>query len=305
LCFEEVLERCVLSLFGITSVFFREYLLGVVCVHAPRRLCAGDGEASCVAVRRGNAAHGAMACRPQIDPAILLHHDPRAWEELLGWRCIEAFLEGAKFVGVDSLDALVDYSVSSPSAMRLVLAGTRFSGRYGQEWEDYLRGRLEIGARMKFPKVETGARRDDLWIQISPAYMLLPFDETKRTWQKMAYTLLKHLKDIPTSHNPHSYISLVFPEELRALAARGYVWAASIKSRDRYNDALAEWLYWLDNVRMPHIDAAMGKFTPRSSLGTAKSSSFGTAVLKRRKAGRRLDGKTNAPILPSNPGQHA
>jgi hypothetical protein len=26
---------------------------------------------------------------------------------------------------------------------------------------------------------------------------------------------------------------------------QGYVWAASIKSRDRYNDALAEWLYWL------------------------------------------------------------
>ncbi len=58
----------------------------------------------------------------------------RAWAELLGWGCIEAFLEGAKFVGVDSLVSLVDYSVSSPSAMRLVLAGTRFSGRYGREW---------------------------------------------------------------------------------------------------------------------------------------------------------------------------
>jgi hypothetical protein len=41
---------------------------------------------------------------------------------------------------------------------------------------------------MKFPKVETGVRRDDVWIQISPAYMLLPFDETKRTRQKTAHT---------------------------------------------------------------------------------------------------------------------
>jgi hypothetical protein len=89
---------------------------------------------------------GAMACKPHIDPSVLIHRDPRAWEELLGWRCIEAFLEGARFVGVDSLDALVEYSVSSPSAMRLVLAGVRFSGRYGREWEDYLRGRLEMGS---------------------------------------------------------------------------------------------------------------------------------------------------------------
>ena len=176
----------------------------VVYVYAPRRVGAGDGEASRVAVRRSNAARGGMACKPDIDPSILIHRDTRAWEELLGWGCIEAFLEGARFVGVRSLNSLVDYSVSSPSAMRLVLAGVRFSGRYGQVWEDYLRGRLEMGARMRFPKVETGVRRDDMWIQISPAYMLLPFDETKRTWQKTAHTLLKHLKDVPTSHEPHS-----------------------------------------------------------------------------------------------------
>ena len=238
-----------------------------------------------------------VKCRPDIDPSILIHNDPNAWEELLGWSCIEAFLEGAKFVGVDSLDALVEYSVSSPSTMRLaVLAGVKFSGRYGREWEDYLRGHLNMGARMRFLKIETGVRRDDLWIQISPAYMLLPFDETKRRWQRKAHTLLKFIKDIPTSHNPHSYISLVFPEELRALAARGYVWAASVRSRDRYNDALAEWLYWLYNVRMPHIDAAMGKFTPRSTLDTAV---LDTAVMERR---RLIGGKIGVLILPPKHG---
>ncbi len=66
------------------------------------------------AVLLSDAARGAMACRPRVDPSILIHRDPRAWEELLGWGCIEAFLEGARFAGVDSLDALVDYSVSSP-----------------------------------------------------------------------------------------------------------------------------------------------------------------------------------------------
>ncbi len=54
-CFEEVLGRCVLSVFSITSVFFREYLLGVVYVV---RVGAGDGGASCVAVRRRARGHG-------------------------------------------------------------------------------------------------------------------------------------------------------------------------------------------------------------------------------------------------------
>ena len=44
-----------------------------------------------------------------------------------------------------------------------------------------------MGARMKFSKVETGVRRDDVWIQISSAYMLLPFDEAKRTRQKTTH----------------------------------------------------------------------------------------------------------------------
>ncbi len=98
----------------------------------------------------GSPRAGTVACRPHVDPSILIHRNSRAWEELLGWGCIEAFLEGAKFAGVDSLDFLVEYSVSSPSAMRLVLAGVGFSGiRAGVG--GHLRGRLEMRARMKFP----------------------------------------------------------------------------------------------------------------------------------------------------------
>ncbi len=42
---------------------------------------------------------GAMACRPHVDPSILIHRDPRAWEELLGWGCIEAFFGGGEVCG--------------------------------------------------------------------------------------------------------------------------------------------------------------------------------------------------------------
>jgi len=53
-CFEEVLERCVLSVFGITSVFFREYL----CVVYAMRVGAGSGGASRVVVRRCQDTRG-------------------------------------------------------------------------------------------------------------------------------------------------------------------------------------------------------------------------------------------------------
>ncbi len=105
------------------------------------------------------AARGATACRPHVDPSILIHRNSRAWEELLGWGWIEAFLEGARFVGVDSLDSLVDYSVSSPPAMRLVLAGVRFSGvRAG------VGGLSAQQAGDGGPHEVPGVRRDDVWI---------------------------------------------------------------------------------------------------------------------------------------------
>ncbi len=133
-------------------------------------------------------------------------------------------------------------------------------------------------------------RRDDVWIQISPAYMLLPFDE--RTRQRAAYTLLKYVPDIPTHYKPREYTSALLQPEPKALSARGYVWAASIKPRDRYNDALAERLYWLDHARLPHIDVEMDKFEPGAPADSL--------VLSR----RRFVGKIGASTLPTNQGQH-
>jgi hypothetical protein len=101
-------------------------------------------------------------------------------------------------------------------------------------------------------------------------------------------TLLKYVSDIPTHCKPREFISALLPPELRALSARGYVWVAGIKSRDRYNDALAEWLYWLNHARLPHIDVKMGKFEPRAPVHSL--------VLSR----RRFVGKIGAPTLPTD-----
>jgi len=231
---------------------------------------------------------GAMACRPQVDPAILLHRDPRAWEELLGWRCIEAFLERARGVGVRDLQGLVDYSFSAPSTMWILLAGVEFVGSYASCWEDYVRRRrVGMGARTPFPWLDVGVELD-VDIRISPAYLLLPFEETKRTWQRNAPTLLRYIPEIPTALDPHYYISKFFPPQLRAFSARGYVWVANTKSRGRRNHALAEWLYWLNTRRMSHIDIMLGKFEPRSPIDMVVAKDCGGASARCRHFKRRL-----------------
>jgi hypothetical protein len=197
-----------------------------------------------------------MICRPNIDPSILIHRDPRAW--LLGWRCVEAFLEGAREVGVRDLQSLVDYSFSAPSTMWILLAGVEFEGECAPLWEDYIRRRrVGMGARTPFLWLDVGVELD-VDIRISPAYLLLPFEETKRTWQRNTPTLLRYISEIPTALDPHYYISMTFPPQLRAFSARGYVWVANTKSGCCRNHALAEWLYWLDHAKMPHIETLLG-----------------------------------------------
>jgi len=255
-----------------------------------RRGASGLGTAKPAVLLSGVATPrtGAMACRPQVDPAILLHRDPRAWEELLGWGCIEAFLERAREVGVRDLQGLVDYSFSAPSTMWILLAGVEFVGSYASCWEDYVRRRrVGMGARTPFPWLDVGVELD-VDIRISPAYLLLPFEETKRTWQRNASTLLRYIPEIPTAVDPHFYISKFFPPQLRALSARGYVWVANTKSRGRRNAPLAEWLYWLNTGRMPHIDIMLGKFEPRSPIDMVIAKDCGGASADCRQNKRRL-----------------
>lgn len=83
---------------------------------------------------------GMPPCRPAVDPSILIHRDPRAWEELLG-RCVDLFIEKMRGVGVGDLRSLVDYSFEGHVAFPPP-AGVRRGLRGGVE---HVRAR-EVGA---------------------------------------------------------------------------------------------------------------------------------------------------------------
>ncbi len=209
-----------------------------------------------------------MICRPNIDPSLLIHRDPRAWEELLGWGCVEAIMRKMSLLGVKDLYSLVDLFFDYPEDSPGRLLGVKFEGEHGEEWRAYAeRRRLSLGARMRFPRIEVGEELRGVRIRLSPAALLLSFDRYRETWRTNAPTLYRATGGvIPTRAHPHYYLSQLFPQRLRALAARGYVWVANTRSEGRRNHALAEWLYWLDHARMPHIDAMLGRFVFRSPL---------------------------------------
>jgi len=233
------------------------------------------------ALRR--AGQGAMVCRPRVDPSILIHRDPRAWEELLGWGCVEAIMRRVGLLGVRDLYSLVDLFFEHPQSSPDLLLGVRFEGEYGEEWRAYAeRRRLGLGARMRFPRVDVGVRLDGVRVRLSPAALLLPFDRYRERWRRDAHTLYRATGGlIPTRAHPHYYLGLLFPEGLRALAARGYVWVANARSGGRLNHALAEWLYWLDHARMPHIDLMLGRFVPRSPLDKVVKNAEGASAERR------------------------
>ena len=211
---------------------------------------------------------GAMTCRPQVDPAILIHRDPRAWEELLGWGCLEVFIRNVGFLGVKDLYSLVDLFFEHPEDSPGRLLGVEFEGEYREEWRTYVeRRRLSLGARMRFPRIDVEEELRGVRIRLSPAALLLPFSKYKEMWRTNAPTLYRATGGVmPTRAHPHYYLSQLFPRWLRALAAQGYVWVANTKSEGRRNHAIAEWLYWLDTGRMPHIDVMLGRFVSRSPL---------------------------------------
>ena len=118
-----------------------------------------------------------MACRPRVDPSILIHRDPRAWEELLGWGCVEAIMRRMSLLGVKDLYSLVDLFFEYPEESPGRLLGVKFEGEHGEEWRAYVERRsLGLGARMKFPRVDVGEELRGVRIRLSPAALLLPFD---------------------------------------------------------------------------------------------------------------------------------
>jgi hypothetical protein len=213
----------------------------------------------------------------------LIHRDPHAWEELLDWKCVEAIMRKVGSLGVRDLYSLVDLFFEYPHSSPDLLLGVRFEGERGEEWRAYVeRRRLSLGARMKFPHIDVDVRLERVRIRLSPTALLLPFDRYRERWRRDAYTLYTATGGvIPTRAHPHYYLSQLFPQELRALAARGYVWVANTRSGGRRNHALAEWLYWLDHARMPHIDLMLGRFLPRSPLDKVIKDAVGVSAERR------------------------
>jgi hypothetical protein len=201
------------------------------------------------------------ACKPRVDPTILLHDDPRAWVELLGWGCIEVFTSAARPVGVKDLDGLVKYSTTRPGVFAELLRGVEFFGKYAAEWSGLTRGRIYLGARTPFPHLPAAAERDELVILASPAIALLPPD-SKRLWQKRAYVLLRLLSEVPV-RNLRLHLSQRLPEEWR-FQGLSYVEVANARCGGRRCILWAEWLYWIEQGRMPHIDLRLGKFAERA-----------------------------------------
>lgn len=70
-------------------VYFLESIFLALCMFMRRGASAlGTGKPA-VLLFGVATPRGAMACRPRVDPSILIHRDPRAWEELLGWGRVE------------------------------------------------------------------------------------------------------------------------------------------------------------------------------------------------------------------------
>jgi len=206
--------------------------------------------------------------KARVDPCIFLHREPRDWVELLGRDFVEVLLERLSHV-VNSVDELVDYIFSNPRVAHLVVRGLRIGGRVRDEWLLFAEGGyVHPGARAAWPYVKNDVVLD-VRVQVSPCYLLtsLTSGDRRYVWRNRASALFKWVSDVPESR-PWEVFREAFPRWLRELAwERGYAWVAWTRWRDRRNGHLAEWLYWLDTGRMPHIDFMMGRRAVCNSSG--------------------------------------
>ncbi|MCC6020498.1 MAG: hypothetical protein LM577_03930 [Thermoproteaceae archaeon] len=210
-----------------------------------------------------------MPLRARVDPCIFLHRDPNDWQLLLAPDLIKAL---ARSVGARDVDELVRRAGESLPKMYLALVGLRISGPYRHEWAAYARmGWIAPGARMRWPSAPNGVELG-VYLQLSPCFLLAPYSEYKKTWRDRAASYFRAVLETCQASR-RSYLDgfrEAFPRWLRELGwSRGYVWVANTRYRGRRNVHLAEWLYWLDTGRMPHIDAMLGKFSGRAPVALA------------------------------------
>ncbi|MEM4577724.1 MAG: hypothetical protein QXK67_01470 [Pyrobaculum sp.] len=192
--------------------------------------------------------------RPSTDPCIFLHGEAEDWPRLLGEDLVKELIKRFRHVARD-LDDFIKYALENPQAVYVGLAGLKVGGRFRQDWAAYVGlGYVSPNYRTQWPFVENGVELD-VRIQVSPCFLLSRLDrEVVYIWRNRAATIFKWVSQLPR-HKPLEVFRRAFPLELRELArSRGYAWVAWTRWRDRRNKHLAEWLYWLDTGRLPHID---------------------------------------------------
>ncbi len=199
--------------------------------------------------------------KPKIDPCIFLHSVPDDWTQLLGVDFVNELVKRFRHVARD-LDDVVKFVTENPSVSYLALRGMKIGGVYRHEWILFAEsGYVSPSYRTRWPPVaEWGVL--DLRIQTSPCYLLTSLrDGRSYVWRNRASSLFKWIHKVPQTR-PLEVFRQVFPQWLRELAnKRGYSWVAWSKWRDRRNKHLAEWLYWLDTGRMPHVDMTVGRWS--------------------------------------------
>jgi len=208
--------------------------------------------------------------KPKTDTCIFLHGEPEDWRLLLGEDFVNELIRRLKHVAGD-LDQVVRYILDNPGVAGIAVRGLVFGGPFREKWRLFAEGGyVDPGARVKWPYIPNEEQLG-LRIQISPCFLLASLSrEVNYVWRNRASSLFKWVSAVPRS-KPLEAFREAFPAWLRDLAhSRGYAWVAWTRWRDRRNRALAEWLYWLDKGKMPHIDAALGRMC-ETALRTKKS----------------------------------
>ncbi len=193
--------------------------------------------------------------KPRVDPCIFLHGNVEDWVALLGDDFIRELVRRFRHVAID-MDHVARYILENPGVASIGLRGLEVGGPCRREWRLFVEsGYVDPGARARWlytPNDERLAVR----LQVSPCFLLASLTrDVGSVWRNRAASLFRWVSAVPR-HKPLEVFREAFPLWLRELGwSRGYAWVAWTRWRDRRNRHLAEWLYWLDTGRLPHIDA--------------------------------------------------
>jgi len=197
--------------------------------------------------------------KPRVDPCIFLHGNVEDWVALLGYGFVRELVRRFRHVAVD-IDHVARYILENPGVASIGLKGLEVGGPYRREWRLFVESEyIDPGARARWPYVSNDELLD-VRLQVSPCFLLAsPTRDVGSVWRSRAASLFRWVSALPR-HNPLEVFREAFPLWLRELGrSRGYAWVAWTRWRDRRNRHLAEWLYWLDTGRIPHIDAVRGR----------------------------------------------